>query len=211
MLSESADTPGTDAPTATLYRRVARSDDAGIDCDETTARERLAAAGLDSRPGTPTTSAGAPSGGAPAVAYDGKVVVQGSRPTTCRAAPAERRSRARLLRRREPGEPRTRRGRLRAGQRQRDRHGGSKSCNGDRQPAECRRSSARLKSHAIPESTMSYRGDSERSSSWPPGECVEDPELREHRVRVRERPGPTLSLARRARSAGDKRPCRRTS
>ncbi len=54
-----------------------------IECDTTTARERLEAAGVDIEPGnTDHERWRARRQGATAVAYDGKVVVQGSDPTT---------------------------------------------------------------------------------------------------------------------------------
>jgi len=52
-----------------------------VECDVGTARERLAAAGVDVEPGnTDHERWRASRGGATAVAYDGKVVVQGSNP-----------------------------------------------------------------------------------------------------------------------------------
>jgi ribonuclease HI len=53
-----------------------------VECDVSDARERLRAAGVDVRPGNTEHEAWrADHGDATAVAYDGKVVVQGARPT----------------------------------------------------------------------------------------------------------------------------------
>ncbi|WP_096390807.1 ribonuclease HI [Halopenitus persicus] len=57
-----------------------------IDCDPSEARERLAAAGVEIKPGnTPHERWRAERDGAVAVAYDGTVVVQGSSPTALTA------------------------------------------------------------------------------------------------------------------------------
>ncbi|MFB6146996.1 MAG: ribonuclease HI [Halobacteriaceae archaeon] len=68
-----------------------------IECDVEAARERLAAAGVDVEPGnTDHERWRAERGGATAVAYDGKVVVQGDRPSDVTALLSDAGGRAHL-------------------------------------------------------------------------------------------------------------------